>query len=122
MLTKELIDYIGASTSFVVGTDLFWGIFPNDDRSGVLISDLPGAHNESGMGGYQVLINSRYQDYNTSLTKIKIVYDLFAYSNGFALSTKTVFNSTPVSTPGFLGRDDTGRVLFGTIFKSYTEV
>jgi len=122
MVSKELISYVSTNTTLTLGTDLFWGIFPNDTRAGIIISDLPGIHNESGMGGFQILVNSRYKDYNTALTKIHLVYDLLAFSNGFNLTTYTVFNTVSISTPGFLGRDDIGNVLFGALIRLYTEV
>jgi len=122
MVTKELIDYIGTQTTLTIGEDLFWGVYSSDDRVGVLISDLGGVHNDTDMGAYQILINARYQDYQTTLTQIKLVYDLLAYSNGFDLSSYTVFNTVPVSMPQFLGKDDTGLLMFSAVVNLYTEV
>jgi len=122
MLTKELLDYISTSTALTLGDDLFWGIFPSEDRQGVLISDLAGPHNDTNMGAFQILINARYQDYQSALTNIKLVYDLLAYSNGFLLASYTVFNSVPVNMPQFLGRDELGMVMFSAIINLYTEV
>ena len=122
MVTKELVDYIESATTLIVGTDLFLGVYPTDDRVGVLISDLGGPHNDTDMGAFQILINARYQDYQTTIEKIKSVYNLLAYSNGFTLTSYTVFNTVPVSMPQFLGTDDTGLLMFSSIINLFTEV
>lgn len=122
MITKELLDYIGTETTFTVGTDLFWGLYPEADRTGILISDLGGTDNDSRMATAQILINAQYQDYLTTLTKINIVYELLAYSNGITLSSYYVNNTVPVSRPGFLGKNDAGLVMFSSIINLFTEV
>jgi len=122
MVTKELLDYVESETTLIVGTDLFWGIYPLEDRVGVLLSDLGGTHNDTDMGTIQILINAKYQDYQTTMTKIELVYNLLAYSNGFTLTSYTVFNSVPVSMPQFLGKDDTGLLMFSAIVNLFTEV
>ena len=122
MVTKELIDYIEDHTILTVGDDLFWGVYPKDDRVGVLISDLGGVHNDTDMGIMQILINARYQDYQTTMLNIGLVYDLLAYSNGLTLPSYKVFNTIPVSMPQFLGTDTTGLLMFSAIINLFTEV
>lgn len=122
MITKELLDYVGTNTALTVGTDLFWGLYPKEDRTGILISDLGGEDNDSRMATAQILINAQYKDYLTTSTNINLVYDLLAYSNGFTLTSYTVFNTVPVSRPTFLGKNDAGLILFSTIINLYTEV
>jgi hypothetical protein len=122
MVTKELLDYVESETILIIGTDLFWGIYPAEDRIGILLSDLGGTHNDTDMGTIQILINARYQDYQTTTKKIELVYNLLAYSNGFTLTSYTVFNSVPVSMPQFLGKSDTGLLMFSAIVNLFMEV
>ena len=122
MITKELLDHIESETTLIVGTDLFWGLYPEEDRVGVLISDLGGTENNSRMATAQILINARYQDYLTTLTQIKLVYNILAFSNGFTLPSYYVNNTVPVSMPSFLGKDDSGLVMFSSIINLFTEV
>jgi len=122
MITKELLDYVESETTLIVGTDLFWGLYPEEDRVGVLISDLGGTENDSRMATAQILINARYQDYLTTLTQIKLVYNILAFSNGFTLPSYYVNNTVPVSMPSFLGKDDRGLVMFSSIINLFTEV
>ena len=122
MVITELLDHIESATTLTVGSDLFLGVYPGSNRSGVLLGNLGGVHNDTDMGAIQILINARYQDYVTTSNIIGSVYNVLAYSNGIVLPSHTIFNSIPVSMPQYLGKDDMGFIMFSAIINLFTEV
>ena len=111
-ITREILDYIEANTSFVIGTDMFQGRILDTNTNGVVISHDGGIENESLMNEQPIHFASHYDDYDTANDKLVILYNLLVFSNGLTLASEYVFNITPLKLVGFVAVTEQNKYIF----------
>lgn len=118
--TRELLLYLEEETSYVVGTDMFQGVFPDDIEDGFLFTQISGTENESNLKSITVHVTSMQEDYDTANDTINEIYDLLSYSRGLTLPNGTyVFNSVPMKFPSFITTTEHDKYVFTCSFTFY---
>ena len=112
-ITRELIKYIVANTTHVVGTDIFQGRIPDTNKNGLIVSHGGGSENESLLQTYMIHIMSHYDDYDTASDNLVAVHNLLAHCNGLTFdSGDYVHNVVPVKLPGFVTVTEQNKYVF----------
>lgn len=121
-IARELLLHLETKTSYIVGTDMFMGVFPVGDETGILIYEFGGDENDTNLKASNIQIAVQADDYDTANDTIHSIWDVLAYSKGITLGNGVyLFNTTPLKYPGFVTTTEHDKYLFTCSIIAYFE-
>ena len=126
MWASDIVDYLAAEGIGTVGTDLFWGVLPDEPGSCGAVIPYPGAPVEKQFGSEGVWREKARAQFSwraekpdqvaVAFTKAQAALDALAAIEAQTIGSTKVYSIQGLQSPGLLYQDEGGLAVVGFNF------